>query len=171
MAQENEYRQSGRRVKVIMLFLHGIRCCIMKPDDMEIMDMSDNVVGISDLNQQYALLKEEVKSIAGDPLKTEEDIAQVNKLLDENRVLREASEDIGGLVSFVSDSISGEFTRASAESLEAVIGAFMYLLKNDDAINDSTPVVGYLDDLRVFSIAREDAKKDLAAYSAWSAER
>ena len=47
----------------------------------------------------------------------------------------------------------------------------MYLLKNDDAINDSTPVVGYLDDLRVFSIAREDAKKELAAYSAWSAER
>lgn len=130
-----------------------------------------NIVGINDLNEQYAVLKEEAKGIVGDPEKVSEILGKVNAILDEHQILREASEDIGGLVSFVSDSISGEYTWASEESLTAVIGALMYLLKNDDAINDSTPIVGYLDDLMVFSIAREDAKKDLTAYNAWNAER
>ena len=130
-----------------------------------------NIVGINDLNEQYAVLKEEAKGIVGDHEKVSEILGKVNAILDEHQILREASEDIGGLVSFVSDSISGEYTWASEESLTAVIGALMYLLKNDDAINDSTPIVGYLDDLRVFSIAREDAKKNLTAYNAWNSER
>ena len=130
-----------------------------------------NIVGINDLNEQYAALKEEAKGIVGDPEKVSELLGKVNSMLDEQQILREASEDIGGLVSFVSDSVNGEYTWASEESLTAVIGAFLYLIKSDDAINDNSPVIGYLDDLRVFSIARKSIRKDLDAYTGWSAER
>ncbi len=130
-----------------------------------------NIIGINDLNEQYAELKEEAKNIVSDPEKVSEIVGNVNAILDANQVLREASEDIGGLVSFVTDSVSGEYTWASEESLASVIGAFLYLIKSNDAINDNSPVIGYLDDLRVFSIARESIKKDLDAYAGWSSER
>ena len=130
-----------------------------------------NIVGISDLNEQYELLKKEAENIAGDREKVSEIVGRVNSILDKHEVLREAAEDIGGLVSFVTDSVNGDYTWASEGSLAAVLGAFMYLIKSDDAINDNSPVIGYIDDLRVFSIAREDAKKELTAYNAWSAER
>ena len=44
------------------------------------------------------------------------------------------------------------------------IGAFLYLNKKNDEISDSTPVIGYLDDLIILSNAMEVAKDDLDHY-------
>ena len=133
--------------------------------------MSDNVVGMNELNEQYRKLAEEAKNMLKDPDRVMEVVETVNVMLDHSAVLRNAAEDIPGLVSYVSDSFSGEYTWASEESLTAVLGALLYLIKIDDAIDDSSPVIGYIDDLRVFTIAKETAGKDLKAYAAWSAEK
>lgn len=130
-----------------------------------------NIVGMNDLNKQYAELKEEARGLVKDTEKVSEIVERVNAILDQNEVLREASEDISGLVSFVTDSLSGDYTWASEESLSSVIGAFLYLIKSDDAIDDNRPVIGYIDDLRIFSAARDSIKKDLDAYTGWNAER
>lgn len=133
--------------------------------------MGDNIVSNHDLNELFLKLTEEAKGYIGDPEKVLEILAKAEGKLEGNKELRKAAGDIPGMADFLKDSVTGDYTGASEEALATVLGAFLYFIKEDDAINDTSPVIGFVDDLRVFTIAGEAAGNDLKRYAAQTAEQ
>ncbi len=99
------------------------------------------------------------------------DTEQMRGILDETErvlfsepVLKRACPEVDDLCGLARAYVSGEYTEVSPKSVCAILGAFLYLNKKNDEISDSTPVIGYLDDLIILSNAMEVAKDDLDHY-------
>ena len=60
-----------------------------------------------------------------------------------------------------------EYKNISAKVILSVVGAFLYIVKRNDLIPDSIPVIGLLDDLAVVALALNVVKPELSAYTEW----
>lgn len=133
--------------------------------------MSENVLSNEKLKELFSELCLEAKPMLQQKDKILEIIASVNSRLTEDEMLRNAVEDIPGMSAFAESFIREEYTGASEDSAAAVLAAFMYFMKKEDAIHDAIPVIGYIDDLRVFAFAHDAAAEDLAGFAAWKKEQ
>lgn len=124
-----------------------------------------SAISNDDLYRLFSELKAEAKTLLEDPARAEKVLDEGEARLQENRVLRDAAKDIPELAAFARNCISGKYTGASESSVTAVLSAFLYFSERDDAIHDSIPVIGYVDDLSVFAFARQAAAEDLKKYS------
>ncbi len=129
--------------------------------------MSDTVISSEHLNELFSKLFETARLMLGDPQKVLEVLGEVKTALAENESVREAADGITEMLSFAESCAKEEYPYASQESQTAVLSAFLYFVNKDDAIRDLIPVIGYIDDLRVLSFAREIAKEDLEKYADW----
>lgn len=128
-------------------------------------DMSENVLSNEKLREIFRGLQEEAGSLLQQKEKALEVIGAVNGRLEKDEMLRNAVEDIPGMSAFAESWLKGENPEASENSVSAVLASFMYYMKTDDAIHDQIPVIGYIDDLRVFAFARELAAEDLDRFA------
>ncbi len=123
------------------------------------------VISNEDLYRLFLDLNEQAKSLLSEPEKAIEMLAKAEGALQDNAVLRDAEQGIPELLAFAKSCVHGEYKEAADSSVIAVLSAFLYFTERDDAIHDSIPVIGYLDDLTIFGFAREAAKEDLAGYT------
>ena len=68
---------------------------------------------------------------------------------------------------FVQDFVKGNYREVPLATILSVAGALCYLVLPADLIPDVIPVIGYLDDATVFSMALGAAHNDLMAYAQW----
>jgi len=68
---------------------------------------------------------------------------------------------------FVQDFVKGNYREVPLATILSVAGALCYLVLPADLIPDFIPVIGYLDDATVFSMALGAAHNDLMAYAQW----
>lgn len=123
------------------------------------------VISNEDLYGLFNELKAEAKELLKDPDRAAELVESAEASIQQNRTLRDAAEGIPEMAAFAKSCVKGEYTAASENSVTAVLSAFLYFMERDDAIHDSIPVIGYVDDLSVFAFAKQAAKEDLAAFS------
>ncbi len=71
------------------------------------------------------------------------------------------------MVGMVKGYITKQYTEVSPKAVALIVSAFIYLVKGRDLINDKIPVVGYADDIAVFTLALKLAEPELNAFRAW----
>lgn len=75
--------------------------------------------------------------------------------------------DIKLMLSLITDFISGNYKEIPWNIIAAITGALVYFISPIDAIPDFIPVVGYMDDALVISLALAFSKEDLMKYKIW----
>lgn len=102
-----------------------------------------------------------------------------------NGLLEQLQEKLAGLPDTVSNAfnnvpvmaemvkcyVTREYTDVSPKVIVSLVGAFVYLVKQNDIIPDSVPIVGYADDLAVATVAMAINEPELNAFAAWKAEK
>lgn len=79
--------------------------------------------------------------------------------------------DIKTMVSLIRDYVAGDYKEVPWNVIAAVSGAIIYFVSPIDVIPDFIPVVGYLDDALVVSLALNFASEDLANYTRWKEKK
>ena len=74
------------------------------------------------------------------------------------------------MIAMVKSWIKGEY-QVSVKVLATMVGAFIYLIKKDDLINDKIPVIGIADDVAVLGLALKFVEPEVNAYRAWRANQ
>jgi len=81
--------------------------------------------------------------------------------------LRELWADLKAMVSCVRDYWTGTYREIPWKSIAAMTGAIVYFVSPIDVIPDFIPLIGYVDDAAVISLALKWVADDLAAYRRW----
>ena len=123
-----------------------------------------SVISNDDLYRLFKELRAEAETLLKDPERAEKILDEGLARYRENKVLQDAAKDIPEMAAFAQNCIKGTYTGASESSVTAVLSAFLYFSERDDAIHDSIPVIGYVDDLSIFAFARQAADSDLKKY-------
>lgn len=98
-----------------------------------------------------------------------------------NTLLQDLQEKVKGLPSTVSTAfnnvplmasmvkcyVTREYTEVSPKVIISLVSAFLYLVKQNDLIPDNTPIVGYVDDIAVATIAMAINEPELKAFELW----
>ena len=108
-----------------------------------------------------------------------DDPEQINGLLEQLQAKLEGLPDTVGnafknipvMAQMVKSYITREYTDVSPKVIISLVATFIYLVKRDDIIPDSIPVVGYADDLAVATVAMAINEPELRAYAAWKEEQ
>jgi len=64
-----------------------------------------------------------------------------------------------------------EYRDVSSENLLLVVASILYFVSPFDAIPDSVPVLGHIDDAQVVRLALESVRADLDAFMAWETSK
>lgn len=67
--------------------------------------------------------------------------------------------------------VTREYTEVSPKVIASLVGAFLYLVKRDDIISDSIPIVGLADDLAIAAVAMAINEPELKAFAAWQEQQ
>ena len=67
----------------------------------------------------------------------------------------------------VKSYITREYMDVSPKVIISLVSAFIYFVKKKDIIPDDIPIVGYVDDLAVATVAMAINEPELKAYAAW----
>ncbi len=81
--------------------------------------------------------------------------------------LKELWADLKAMVTCVRDYWSGTYREIPWKSIAAMTGAIVYFVSPIDVIPDFVPLIGYVDDAAVISLALKWVSDDLAAYRRW----
>ena len=131
--------------------------------------MSD-VIDREKLNAIFEERMKQAETILSETGKVQAALDEADRNLYETPVLKNAMPEVSEMLGLARSIAVNEYVAESDHTMKALIGAFLYLNEKSDAIADSVPVIGYLDDLAVLGTALEVVKDELAAYRAWKAE-
>ena len=109
----------------------------------------------------------QAKEVLNNPDEMKALLADVEAKMKELPVLGTVVSDLPVMVSLVGSYVTGEYKNISAKVILSVVGAFLYIVKRNDLIPDSIPVIGLLDDLAVVALALNVVKPELSAYTEW----
>ena len=110
---------------------------------------------------------EEAKKVIADDGKLEELLQSAEGKLKGIPVLGEGLSHIPLFVSMVRSWACKEYTEAPFMDIVAAVSAIMYWLKEDDLVNDKTPLLGRVDDAAVCMACYLLSKGDLDKYEQW----
>lgn len=111
---------------------------------------------------------ERAKGIIDDPGQIDELLQQLQeKFKDLPDTITNALNNVPLMASMVKSYVTREYTEVSPKVVISLVSAILYLVKGNDLIPDSTPVVGYVDDLAVATIAMAINEPELKAYALW----
>ena len=108
-----------------------------------------------------------------------DDPEQINGLLEELQAKMEGLPDtvskafnnVPVMADMVKSYVTREYTDVSPKVIISLVGAFVYLVKKNDIIPDSVPVIGFADDLAVATVAMAINEPELTAFAAWKADK
>ena len=110
---------------------------------------------------------QEAESVIGNPSRVDEILQQAEEKLKGIPVAGELLADLPLMVSMVKAWITKKYTVVSPKVIACLVGAFIYLIKKQDLVSDSIPIVGHVDDLAVLGLALKLSEPELKAYAAW----
>ena len=111
---------------------------------------------------------EKAKSFINDPSKMDELFGQLkDKLGDLPGTVAGAFANVPLMISMVKSYITKEYPEVSVKVIATIVGAFIYMVKKNDLISDSIPVLGYMDDIAVLAFALKFVEPELRAYENW----
>jgi len=74
------------------------------------------------------------------------------------------------MLSLVKDYWKKSYTEIPWYAMTAIVFSLLYVLNPMDLAPDYIPIIGYVDDVTVFSLALTMVNKDLSAYKDWKKE-
>lgn len=113
----------------------------------------------------------EAQEVINNPSKVDEILIQLEEKLKTVPAIGETLSDLPLMIAMVKAWIKKEYTEVSLKVIACLVGAFIYLIKKNDLINDRIPVIGIADDLAVLGLALKLSEPELKAFSAWRAEK
>ena len=112
---------------------------------------------------------EEAESVISSPSKVDEILLQLEEKLKAVPVIGSTLSDLPLMISMIKAWIKKEYTVVSPKVIACLVGGIIYLLKKEDLISDSVPIVGIADDLAVLGLALKLSEPELKAFSEWRA--
>jgi uncharacterized membrane protein YkvA (DUF1232 family) len=85
--------------------------------------------------------------------------------------LKRLLDDIHGLVRLVRAWVRGEYRTVSKRTIVLVVGALLYLVCPVDAILDTIPFAGLIDDAAVLGWVLSQVRSEIEVFAAWEATR
>ena len=110
---------------------------------------------------------EEAQAFIQNPSKVDELLIQLEKKLQDVPTIGKTLSSLPTMIAMVKAWITKEYTEVSPKVIACLVGAVIYLLKQNDLINDRIPVVGHLDDMAVMGLALKRSEPELEAFKAW----
>ena len=110
---------------------------------------------------------EEAQAFIQSPSKVDELLIQLEKKLQDVPTIGKTLSNLPTMIAMVKAWITKEYTEVSPKVIACLVGAVIYLLKQNDLINDRIPVVGHLDDMAVMGLALKLSEPELEAFKAW----
>jgi len=113
----------------------------------------------------------EATEMLKDTSKVNDLLSKVEELIAKVPVVGKDLSQIPTMISMVKCYITKEYQETSTKTIAIILAAFIYLVKNDDILDDNKGIIGYADDLAVVVIAMKWIKKDLDKFKAWKANK
>lgn len=110
----------------------------------------------------------QAQELMSDPAKVEQLLKDLQQKVKE--LPSTAADALGTLplmASMVKSYVTKEYADVSPKVVATVVSALIYLVKRNDIIDDTVPVLGLADDLAVVALALKVNEKELNAYQAW----
>ena len=124
------------------------------------------------LDQAQELLSRgisEAQEIISSPSKVDEILVQLEEKLKSVPAIGRTLADLPLMIAMIKAWITKEYTVVSPKVIACLVGGIIYLLKKEDLISDSVPIVGIADDLAVLGLALKLSEPELKAFSEWRA--
>ena len=113
---------------------------------------------------------EQAEQLLKDSSKVEELLQTLEQKMKEVPAVGNALSRLPLMISMIRGYITREYTAVSPKVIVSLLCAVIYLLKGKDLIPDSTPVIGYEDDIAVVGAAFYLSEPELNAYAQWREE-
>ena len=113
----------------------------------------------------------QAEQLLKDPSKVEELLRKLEEKMKEIPAVGGALSRLPLMISMIRGYITREYTAVSPKVIISMLCAVLYLLKGRDLIPDSTPLVGYVDDVAVLGAAFYLSEPELKAYAQWREDR
>ena len=110
---------------------------------------------------------EEAQEVIENPSKVDEILVQLEEKLKEVPAIGSTLADLPLMVAMIKAWIKKEYTVVSPKVIACLVGAIIYLLKKQDLIKDSIPIIGIADDLAVMGLALKLSEPELKAFADW----
>ncbi len=110
---------------------------------------------------------EEAQEVIENPSKVDEILVQLEEKLKEVPAIGSTLADLPLMVAMIKAWIKKEYTVVSPKVIACLVGAIIYLLKKQDLIKDSIPIIGIADDLAVMGLALKLSEPELKAFAEW----
>ena len=112
----------------------------------------------------------QAQEFMSNPTKLDELLEQLEEKLASIPAAGPVLADVPLMISMIKSYITKKYEVVSPKVIALLISAFLYLVKKKDLIDDSVPLMGYLDDLAIIVAAITLSKPELDAYSEWRKE-
>ena len=108
-----------------------------------------------------------------------DDPSQVDALLQELQekmkglpdTVTKAFSNVPTMIDMVKSYITKEYTEVSPKVIISLVSAFLYLVKRNDIIPDSVPIIGLADDVAIVALAMVINEPEIKAYTAWREQK
>ena len=108
----------------------------------------------------------EAKDFINNPSRLDQLLVNLENTLQKVPVIGDSVSELPTMIAMVKSWIKKEYA-VSGKVLATIIGAFIYVVKGNDLINDHIPVLGRADDIAVVALALKFVKPEVEAYKAW----
>ena len=132
--------------------------------------MSNDVTASLDLYESQKLLNtivSKVKGILRNPGDVDKILLQLEEKLKTVPTAGTVLADVPLMISMVKAWIKKEYTVVSPKVVACLVGAALYIVKRNDVIPDSWPLVGIIDDLAVLGLVLKFSEPELKAFADW----
>ena len=109
----------------------------------------------------------QAQELIKDPSRIDELLVQLEEMLRGIPTVGTTLSDIPQLIAMVKAYITKEYSEVSPKVIVSIVSAFLYLVKKNDLIPDSIPLLGRADDIAVLGLALKLVEPELAAFKAW----
>ena len=110
----------------------------------------------------------QAQEMISDPSKIQDLLGQIEaKVKELPAVAGSAWGNVPVMISMIKSYITKDYAEVSPKVVALLVSAFIYLVKKNDLIKDSVPLLGHVDDLAVITLALKLCEPELAAYAQW----
>ena len=124
-------------------------------------------------NQAKQLLQSgmaQAEELVKNPAAVESILQQFKEYLKKVPVIGESLADVPEVVSLIGAYITQKYTEISPKVIASLLGAVIYMIKKEDLVPDSLPLISMADDIAVLGLALKMCEPELTAFKEWKKE-
>ena len=110
---------------------------------------------------------EEAEQLISNPSKVDSILQELEEKLKAVPVIGSTLSDLPLMIAMIKAWIKKDYTVVSPKVIACLVGAILYLIRKQDLISDSVPVLGFADDLAVLGLALKLSEKELNDFAEW----